>query len=68
MLSLQILLLHGLTWWKSTELDAQDKAVDVCSHLLTGIHLNSFTLDMLTGGESSKSSIFCQACQLSVEN
>ena len=48
--------------------DAQGKAVDVFNHPLTGAYLNSFTLDMLRSGESSKSSIFAKLSRLMVEN
>ncbi|AZI94182.1 hypothetical protein XX98_05205 [Salmonella enterica subsp. enterica] len=56
-------LVENLLIW-----DAQGKAVDVFSHPLTGVHLNSFTLDMLRSGESSKSSIFAKLARLMVEN
>lgn len=48
--------------------DAQGNAVDAFSHSLTGAYLNSFTLDMLKNGESSKSSIFAKLARLMVEN
>lgn len=56
-------LVENLLIW-----DAQGKAVDVFNHPLTGAYLNSFTLDMLRSGESSKSSIFAKLSRLMVEN
>ncbi len=56
-------LVENLLIW-----DAQGKAVDVFNHPLTGAYLNSFTLDMLRSGESSKSSIFTKLARLMVEN
>ncbi|HFM5399490.1 TPA: hypothetical protein ACWSZM_004560 [Escherichia coli] len=56
-------LVENLLIW-----DAQGKAVDVFSHPLTGVYLNSFTLDMLRSGESSKCSIFAKLARLMVEN
>lgn len=56
-------LVENLLIW-----DASGKAVDVFSHPLTGVYLNSFTLDMLRSGESSKSSIFAKLARLMVEN
>ncbi|NLO53965.1 MAG: hypothetical protein GX105_05925 [Gammaproteobacteria bacterium] len=48
--------------------DEQGKPLDVFSHPLTGVYLNSFTLDMLRSGNSSKSSIFAKLARLMVEN
>lgn len=42
--------------------------LDVFSHPLTGVYINSFTLDMLKSGDSSKSSIFAKLARLMVEN
>ncbi|MDC9581131.1 hypothetical protein PSI15_06035 [Xenorhabdus sp. PR6a] len=56
-------LVENLLIW-----DAQGDAVDVFNHPLTGIYLNSFTLDMLKSGDSSKSSIFAKLARLMVEN
>ncbi|WP_172979234.1 hypothetical protein [Citrobacter portucalensis] len=56
-------LVENLLIW-----DAQGNAVDVFNHPLTGVYLNSFTLDMLRSGESSKSSIFTKLARLMVEN
>lgn len=56
-------LVENLLIW-----DAQGKPVEVFNHPLTGVYLNSFTLDMLRSGESSKSSIFAKLCRLMVEN
>ncbi len=49
-------------------LDAEGKPLDVLNHPLTGVYLNSFTLDMLRSGESSKTSIFAKLARLMVEN
>lgn len=46
----------------------QGEALEVFSHPLTGVYLNSFTLDMLRSGNSSKSSIFAKLARLMVEN
>ncbi|PHI32622.1 hypothetical protein CRN84_07615 [Budvicia aquatica] len=56
-------LVENLLIW-----DAQGNAVDVFNHPLTGVYLNSFTLDMLKSGDSSKSSIFAKLARLMVEN
>ncbi|ECG8259390.1 hypothetical protein FO131_11360 [Salmonella bongori] len=56
-------LVENLLIW-----DDQGNTVDVFNHPLTGIYLNSFTLDMLRSGESSKSSIFTKLARLMVEN
>ena len=48
--------------------DAQGEPLDVFSHPLTGVYINSFTLDMLKSGDSSKSSIFAKLARLMVEN
>ncbi|AZT01525.1 hypothetical protein ELZ82_03625 [Salmonella enterica subsp. enterica serovar Mikawasima] len=56
-------LVENLLIW-----DARGKAIDVFSHPLAGVYLNSFTLDMLRSGESSKSSIFAKLARLMVEN
>lgn len=48
--------------------DAQGEPLDVFSNPLTGVYLNSFTLDMLKSGDSSKSSIFAKLARLMVEN
>ena len=44
------------------------EVVDVFNHPLSGVYLNSFTLDMLRSGESSKSSIFAKLARLLLEN
>ena len=49
-------------------LDAKSKPLDILNHPLTGVYLNSFTLDMLRSGESSKTSIFAKLARLMVEN
>lgn len=49
-------------------LDAEGKPLDVLNHPLTGVYLNSFTLDMLRSSESSKTSIFAKLARLMVEN
>lgn len=56
-------LVENLLIW-----DAQGNTIDVLNHPLTGVYLNSFTLDMLKSGESSKSSIFAKLARLMVEN
>lgn len=56
-------LVENLLIW-----NAQGEPQDVFSHPLTGIYLNSFTLDMLKSGDSSKSSIFSKLARLMVEN
>ncbi len=49
-------------------LDAKGEPLDVFSHPLAGVYLNTFTLDMLKSGDSSKSSIFAKLARLMVEN
>lgn len=56
-------LVENLKIW-----DANGNDVDVFSHPLTGCYLNSFTLDMLRSGESSKSSIFVKLAKALIEN
>lgn len=56
-------LVENLLIWNK-----QGKALEVFSHPLTGVYLNSFTLDMLRSGNSSKSSIFAKLARLMVEN
>ena len=56
-------LVENLLIW-----DAQGEPLDVFSHPLTGVYLNSFTLDMLKSGDSSKTSIFSKLARLMVEN
>ncbi|MDI3325081.1 hypothetical protein QKW35_11890 [Pontibacterium granulatum] len=56
-------LVENLLIW-----DAQGDTLDVFHHPLTGVYLNSFTLDMLKSGDSSKSSIFAKLARLMVEN
>ena len=56
-------LVENLLIW-----DAQGEPLDVFSHPLTGVYINSFTLDMLKSGDSSKSSIFAKLARLMVEN
>lgn len=56
-------LVENLLIW-----DAQGQPLDVFNHPLTGLYLNSFTLDMLKSGNSSKSSIFAKLARLMVEN
>lgn len=56
-------LVENLLIW-----DAQGEHLDVFSHPLTGVYLNSFTLDMLKSGDSSKSAIFAKLARLMVEN
>ncbi|HCG8599766.1 hypothetical protein [Vibrio parahaemolyticus] len=56
-------LVENLLIW-----DAQGEPLDVFSNPLTGVYLNSFTLDMLKSGDSSKSSIFAKLARLMVEN
>lgn len=48
-------LVENLLIW-----DAQGQPLEVFNHPLTGLYLNSFTLDMLKSGNSSKSSIFAK--------
>lgn len=48
--------------------DAQGKLLEVLGHPLAGAYLNSFTLDVLKSGDSSKSSIFAKLARLMVEN
>ncbi|ART83967.1 hypothetical protein CBP31_06345 [Oceanisphaera profunda] len=56
-------LVENLLIWNE-----QGEPRDVFSHPLTGVYLNSFTLDMLKSGDSSKSSIFAKLARLMVEN
>ncbi|ART81112.1 hypothetical protein CBP12_05560 [Oceanisphaera avium] len=56
-------LVENLQIW-----DAKGQLLDVFNHPLTGLYLNSFTLDMLKSGNSSKSSIFAKLARLMVEN
>lgn len=56
-------LVENLLIW-----NAQGDIEDVFNHPLTGVYLNSFTLDMLKSGESSKSSLFAKFSRLMVEN
>ena len=56
-------LVENLLIW-----DAQGQPLEVFNHPLTGLYLNSFTLDMLKSGNSSKSSIFAKLARLMVEN
>lgn len=56
-------LVENLLIW-----DAQGEHLDVFNHPLTGVYLNSFTLDMLKSGDSSKSAIFAKLARLMVEN
>lgn len=56
-------LIENLILW-----DANGDQVEPFNHPLTGAFLNSFTLDMLKSGESSKSSIFIKLAKLLIEN
>lgn len=56
-------LVENLLIW-----DNLGKALDVFSHPLTQVYVNSFTLDMLRKRNSSKSSIFAKLAKLMVEN
>lgn len=56
-------LVENLLIW-----NAQGEPLDVFSHPLSGVYLNSFTLDMLKSGDSSKSSIFAKLARLMIEN
>lgn len=56
-------LVESLLIWNK-----QREHLDVFSHPLTGAYLNSFTLDMLKSGDSSKTSIFAKLARLMVEN
>lgn len=56
-------LVENLLIWNE-----QGEPLDVFTHPLTGVYLNSFTLDMLKSGDSSKSSIFSKLARLMVEN
>lgn len=56
-------LVENLLIWNE-----QGELLDVFSHPLTSVYLNSFTLDMLRSGNSSKSSIFAKLAKLMVEN
>lgn len=56
-------LVENLLIW-----NAQGESQKVFTHPLTATYLNSFTLDMLKSGESSKSSIFAKLARLMVEN
>lgn len=48
--------------------DANGQEVEPFNHPLTSAFLNSFTLDMLKSGESSKSSMFIKLAKLLIEN
>lgn len=48
--------------------DAQGELLEVLGHPLAGAYLNSFTLDVLKSGDSSKSSIFAKLARLMMEN
>ncbi|MEZ8022130.1 hypothetical protein [Vibrio sp. 1F255] len=56
-------LVENLLIW-----DAKGEPLDVFTNPLTGVYLNSFTLDMLKSSDSSKSSIFAKLARLMVEN
>lgn len=56
-------LVENLLIW-----NAQGEPQKVFTHPLTATYLNSFTLDMLKSGDSSKSSIFAKLAWLMVEN
>lgn len=56
-------LVENLLIW-----DAQGHHPDVFTHSLAGVYLNSFTLDMLRSGNSSKRSMFAKLARLMVEN
>lgn len=48
--------------------NASGELLDVFGHPLVDVYLNSFTLDILKSGDSSKSSIFAKLARLLVEN
>lgn len=56
-------LIENLMAW-----DADGNLIDVFTQPVTSAFLNSFTLDMLKSGESSKSSIFVKLAKLLIEN